>query len=321
MDGTHIDQPPAQVFTELTSVRGHPIKYKKTRADRDTVWAIWRPNLPEAGTYEVSVYVPGTHATSKQARYHIHGISGVGSELLVRLNQERYSDQWVPLVVYQFEDSPDGAQVNLTDLTGESDKEIAFTAVRWRRVVEQAKPDERGGFDSPVGTAEERMSDKVWPGTWFDAVGFGTYYGDTFKSYHTGADLNNNKPTWDTDKDAPVYSPADGTVTFSAVLGASWGHVVVIRHDPLSDGTVVWSRMAHLNNPIVQEGDRVERGQQIGQVGDAFGKVAYHLHYDIAKTDVLESQPWHWPGLNLDAVYQHYTDPKAFTEAHRPKRS
>ncbi|MBN1121772.1 MAG: peptidoglycan DD-metalloendopeptidase family protein [Anaerolineae bacterium] len=321
MDGTHINQPSTQVFSELTSVRGHPIKYKKTRADRDTVWAIWRPNLPAAGTYEVSVFVPGTHATSTQARYHIHGISGVGTELLVKLNKSRYSDQWVPLVVYQFEDSADGAQVNLTDLTGESGKEIAFSAVRWRRVIEQAKPNERGGFDAPVGTAEERMSDKLWPGTWFDAVGFGTYYGDTIKSYHTGADLNNNKPVWDTDANAPVYSPADGTVTFSAVLAGTWGHVIVIRYDPLPDGTVVWSRMAHVNNPLVREGDRVERGQQIGSVGDAFGQLAYHLHYDIAKTDILEQQPWHWPGLNLDAVYQHYTDPKAFTEAHRPKRS
>ena len=99
LDGTHTGQATSEVFTEFTSVRGHAIKYKNTRSDRDTVWAIWRPNLPERGIYEVSVFVPGQHATTVEARYHIHGVAGVGSELVVRLNQSRYYDQWVPLVV------------------------------------------------------------------------------------------------------------------------------------------------------------------------------------------------------------------------------
>lgn len=136
-DGVHTGEALSSVFTEFTSVRGDTIKYKKARSDADTVWAMWRPELPVRGTYEVSVFVPGLHATTHEARYHVHGMVGYGGEVLVRLDQSRYANQWVPLVDFEFETSPEGAQVNLTDLTGESDKEVAFTAVRWRQVLEQ----------------------------------------------------------------------------------------------------------------------------------------------------------------------------------------
>ncbi|GAB4474675.1 MAG: hypothetical protein Kow00124_14880 [Anaerolineae bacterium] len=316
-DGTHTGQPSDQVFKSFMGVRGHPIKYVQTQPTNDRVWAMWVGNLPTKGLYEISVFVPGQHATTREARYHIHGISGVGSELLVRLNQLRYKNEWVPLVVYEFEKG--GGQVNLTDLTGEAGREVAFGGIRWRRVIEQIMPSQVMGFDSPVGTAEERLSAMVWPGTWFDATGFAQFYTTVGPAYHTGADLNNNKPVHDTDRDAPVYAAGDGTVTFSALGGGTWGHIIVIRHTPLPDGTVVWTRYAHVHNPMVRAGERVERGQQIATVGNANGRLqAYHLHFDVAITDVLEQNPAHWPGNNLAEVLRHYTDPRAFIEAHRP---
>jgi hypothetical protein len=136
-DGTHTGETSRSVFSELTSVRGDTIKHKQTHTNYDTVWAMWRPDLPARGMYEISVFVPGQHATTHEARYHIHGIVGMGGEVLVRLDQDRYDNQWVPLVVFEFEQKPEGAQVNLTDLTSETGKEIAFTAVRWRQVLEQ----------------------------------------------------------------------------------------------------------------------------------------------------------------------------------------
>lgn len=318
LDGTHTGQPSDELLTSFTGVRGNIEKYTRTSATRDKVWALWRPYIPARGIYEVSVFVPGRHATTRQARYHIHGVAGSGGELLVRLDQSRYYFQWVPLVVYEFDKRPDGAQVNLTNLTGEAGKEIGFSAVRWRQVLEQVRPGERAGFDSPVGTAEERLSNEVWPGTWFDATGFATYYTAIGPAYHTGADLNNNSPRWDSDANAPVHAPADGLVTFSSPVSGTWGYLIVIRHDPLVDGTIVWSRFGHVTNPLVQAGDRVERGQQICNIGNASGKVPYHLHFDIAKTNILEQRPGHWPGLNLDELYANYVDPKQFIQEHRP---
>lgn len=325
MDGTQTGQPSESEFQEFVSVRGHKVKYKETEAQADRVYAQWNPILPTDGTYEVSVYIPAQHATTAAAQYHIHGIKGAGTELLVKLNQSRYANQWVPLVVYEFEGGQRGGQVNLTDLTGESNKEIAFGAVRWRQVIARPIGDDPApvpqGFDAPVGTAEERRSEKVWPGSWFDATGFAVYYTAIGPSYHTGVDLNSNRPTWDSDRNAPVYAGAAGVVTFSGLLRGTWGHVIVIRHDPLPNGKIFWTRYAHVNNPQVVEGQRVERGEQIANIGNANGKLPYHLHYDVVKTDIVERTPGHWPGLNLDLVLQHYVDPKKFTQDNRPPRS
>lgn len=175
------------------------------------------------------------------------------------------------------------------------------------------------GFDAPVGTLEQRSSAELWPGTWFDATGFAAYYTAVGAAYHTGADLNNNTPSWDMDRGAPVYAPASGLVTFAGVGSGTWGQMIVIRHDPLPDGTQVWTRCAHLGERRVETGQRVERGQQIATIGNADGKLNnYHLHYDIAQTDILERSPGHWPGINRDEVLRHYVDPLAFTASHRP---
>lgn len=317
--GTHT----TSKFKQFPGVGGYPIPYKATTAQADEVWARWRPTLPAAGTYEVSLYIPSRHATSKKAAYHIHGVVGQGPEIVVRIDQSRYSNQWVPAVILDFEARVGSGQVNLTDLTGEVGREVAFDAIRWRRVLSEEEPEvpvvtgTSAGFDSPVGTAAERAGSKIWPGFWFDATGYGTYYsfvGGT--AYHTGVDLNLNQPHWDADRDAPVYAPSDGVVVFSGSLNI-WGQIIVIRHDPLSDGTVVWSRLAHVSNRAVRKGDRVGKGQQIALIGNADGVQPYHLHFDIVKTDVCESNAGHWPGTNRALVYQHYTDPKAFIIEHR----
>jgi murein DD-endopeptidase MepM/ murein hydrolase activator NlpD len=309
------------IFKQFPGVGGYQIPYKATTAQADEVWARWRPKLPAAGTYEISVYVPNRHATSKTAGYHIHGVADGGPEIVVKLDQSRYSNQWVPLVIFDFEMELGSGQVNLTDLTGEVGKEVAFDAVRWRQVLSEEEPETPviigPGFDPPIGTSAERASTKVWPGHWFDATGYATYYSFVGGSaYHTGVDLNLNQPHWDADRDAPVYAPSDGVVVSSGTLSV-WGQIIVIRHDPLPDGTIVWSRLAHVSNRTVKKGDRVAKGQQIARIGNADGVQPYHLHFDIVKTDVCEHNPGHWPGTNRSLVFQHYLNPKQFIIDHR----
>ncbi len=320
-DGTHIGQPSAAVFQEFTAASGHKVKWKQTRSGNDTVWAQWTPQLPRPGLYEISIWIPGTRATTRQARYHIHGITGIASELLVRVDQSLYYDEWVPVVVYEFSGQPGSGRVNLTDLTGEGDRRISFGPIRWREVLEQRHldPGEGPGFDSPIGSDEERFGLDVWPLTWRDATGFAVSYTTpaTGTAYHTGADLNLVSGV---DLGQPVYAPAAGLVTFSGVGSGTWGQMLVIRHDPLPDGTVVWSRLAHLQQRIVSAGDRVVRGQQVGTVGDGGGRFDPHLHFDIAKTNVLEIYPHHWPGTRQDLVLQHYLNPLDFVRRYRPVR-
>jgi len=69
----------------------------------------------------------------------------------------------------------------------------------------------------------------------------------------------------------------------------------------------------------VKVGDRLKRGQQIAKVGNAFGRFAYHLHFDLSPTTILESRPEHWPARNLQNLLANYVDPKQFILANRPR--
>lgn len=115
---------------------------------------------------------------------------------------------------------------------------------------------------------------------------------------------------WDSDALAPVHAPGNGVVTFAGLLPSTWGNVVVIKH---STNPVVYSRAAHLDSIAVKTGDAVAKEQYIGNVGNAFGQLPYHLHYDLSLTNILESIPGHWPGGNLDLVKRHYVEPRALT--------
>jgi GH25 family lysozyme M1 (1,4-beta-N-acetylmuramidase) len=181
------------------------------------------------------------------------------------------------------------------------------------QAVDGPTPEPGDGFDSPVGTAAERATPQIWPGKWVDANPFLNLYEirPGVFHYHTGADLNLNYPSWDADRFKPVYAVSDGTVTHARELGGSWGNVVVVRHE-LADGCQVYSRSAHLDTMTVVAGQDLLRGEQLGTIGRPPPDGAYHLHFDIAISDVLESDPGHWPGTDAQAVIDNYTDPRQF---------
>lgn len=99
----------------------------------ETEWGEWRPRLEAAGHYEVQVYVPGVHATTRNARYLISHSEG---ERCVAVDQSRYHDEWVTLGAYPF--AAEGGFIRLSDQTGEPDSaryEVAFDAIRWLRAT------------------------------------------------------------------------------------------------------------------------------------------------------------------------------------------
>lgn len=303
--------------------RGRSLKYARTVSSTpSSVWSIWLPDIEASGHYDVSVWAPGQHGTTRSAQYHIHGVVGEKDPIIVEVNQMRFSDQWVSLGIYELDaNNPMSGQVNLTNHTGEEGRRVAFAGVRWRKVQPPAPDDVRlaDGFDAPVGTESERRAPELWPGEWTDANPFGNYYRlrDSF-NYHTGADLNLNKPKWDSDRGLPVYAAASGTVTFAGRM-RHWGNMVVIRHDPLvENGPSVYTRSAHLGRLDVERGQRVQRGQQIGTVGQDEYNGPYHLHFDVSPSEVLFNDPGDWPGLDRRRVLRDYVDPEDFITRHRP---
>ncbi len=323
-DGTYDNTPVSNLLQSFTNTQGWTTKYKATNSITSAVWARWDPQLSESGWYEVSAFVPGKHATTNNARFKLHNVQNRPGETEIAISQDRYFDLWIPLGVFNFNASDSTAGVVfLNDLTGETGREIAFDAIRWRQVMGLQPTGQylADGFDPPIGTAAERHNTQVWPGRWIDATGYAVRYriGTPQEAYHTGADLNLNSPYYDADAHSPVSAAASGVVTFVG-RSVGWGRLIIIRHDPLiTNGKVVYARYAHIEAPRVQVGQRIVRGEQIASVGNADGAYPYHLHFDISPTAILESQPGHWPGLNLNNLLTNYVDPRTFIAQHRPK--
>lgn len=85
---------------------------------------------------------------------------------------------------------------------------------------------------------------------------------------HSGVDFSNNIGT-------RVTASGDGTVIYTGVLGA-YGNIVEIDH-----GNGLVTKYAHLSKLEVKTGEKVNRGQVIGLMGNSGRSTGPHLHYEI----------------------------------------
>ncbi len=74
---------------------------------------------------------------------------------------------------------------------------------------------------------------------------------------------------------SPIYSTGDGVVTFAGVQNG-YGNVVMIQHD-FGFSTVY----AHQSKLRVTKGQRVARGERIGDMGSSGRSSGSHLHYEV----------------------------------------
>ncbi len=72
-----------------------------------------------------------------------------------------------------------------------------------------------------------------------------------------------------------VSSPSDGYVIYAAFRGG-YGNTVVLDH-----GFGVQTHFAHLSDFKVKAGDKVSRGQPIGNMGNTGRSTGPHLHYEV----------------------------------------
>ena len=111
---------------------------------------------------------------------------------------------------------------------------------------------QKAPFDMPIKAAYRFTS------------GFGLRWG----RMHNGADFAGAHGT-------PIYSTADGVV-IDAGWSAGYGRLIKIKHE---FGTE--TRYAHLSKIRVKEGQRVSRGERIGDMGNTGRSTGTHLHYEI----------------------------------------
>lgn len=91
--------------------------------------------------------------------------------------------------------------------------------------------------------------------------------------------LNRARPHEGLDIAAPAGTPirtsANGVVSFAGRRGA-YGQVVEVDH-----GFGYKTRYAHMSKALVRRGQRIERGELIGEVGTTGLSTAPHLHYEV----------------------------------------
>ena len=111
---------------------------------------------------------------------------------------------------------------------------------------------EKAPFDVPVKSAFRFTS------------GFGPRWG----RMHEGTDFAAPIGT-------PVYATADGVVT-DAGWSSGYGRLIKIQHE-----FGIETRYAHLNAIKVNVGQRVSRGERIGDMGNSGRSTGPHLHYEV----------------------------------------
>jgi murein DD-endopeptidase MepM/ murein hydrolase activator NlpD len=117
-----------------------------------------------------------------------------------------------------------------------------------------------------------------------------TYNNGALYSFHSGLDYGVCSEVHPLD----IYAPAAGTVVFAGAKTVR-GNVTILDH-----GWGVYSGIFHQKEILVNEGDFVQAGDLIGQIGDTGRVTGPHLHWEVWVNGFQVD-----PGLWLDQEYPH----------------
>lgn len=101
-----------------------------------------------------------------------------------------------------------------------------------------------------------------------DSFRFTSGFGPRWGRMHNGTDFAAAHGT-------PIYATADGVVTYAGRL-AGYGNLVKIQHE-----FGIETRYAHQSRLRVKVGQRVSRGERIGDMGNTGRSTGTHLHYEV----------------------------------------
>jgi murein DD-endopeptidase MepM/ murein hydrolase activator NlpD len=73
----------------------------------------------------------------------------------------------------------------------------------------------------------------------------------------------------------PIFAPADGVISFAGFDGG-YGQLISLDH-----GFGVVTRYGHCSQMFVKIGQKVHRGEKIGNVGNTGSTTGPHLHYEV----------------------------------------
>jgi len=170
--------------------------------------------------------------------------AGLNPDRLLSAVRRGYSGTGGPLTPLQFSTkggSPDPDAARANGILNRMDR------INLYRIAAERAP-----FDIPVKSNYRFTS------------GFGQRWG----RLHAGTDFAGPIGT-------PIYATADGVVTFAG-WSSGYGRLIKIQHE-----FGIETRYAHQSRLRVSVGQRVSRGQRIGDMGNSGRSTGPHLHYEV----------------------------------------
>lgn len=225
---------------------------------------------------------------------------------------------WYCTIDYPEPGQPDGwRRQGLYDGTGGLGRpKLAHAAFREVAQIERGTqpqmPEPVDGFDFPLG--KPGASRPVGYRVTLDFCD-PAYY-KNFGAWHPGVDWQSvNGP--EAALGDPVWATAHGRVTKTGYFAGGWGNIVLIEHR-LGDDRTIWSQYARLDQVLVEEGQVVRRGQQIGTVGKGPGnRFPALLHFEIRQKE-LPANSWGPIVYDKERTLAAYLNPVAFVRSNRP---
>lgn len=248
---TNISQKPRSEIIEYEVKSGDTLSGIAIKFDISTDTVKWANNLDDV------------HSIKPGEKLKILPVSGVAHTVksgdTLESVAKKYSAEQQPILDFPFNDVPDDLKLKIGQVLiipdGRPPQAPAAPKLRPAPQYLNQGPTSPA-FNAPGGGSF------VWP-----TRGSLTQY---FSWYHPGLDIANSS--------APVITSADG----GSVVVAGWpdnygfGNRVVIDH-----GNGYRTTYAHMSNIYVTVGQKVSRGQAIGQMGSTGRSTGTHLHFEI----------------------------------------
>jgi len=148
----------------------------------------------------------------------------------------------------------------------------ATALAKEKRADQKGQNKRRNSDDNDRQFSRDGKNGMLWPVEGKITSNFGPRRG----SFHDGLDIAAPLGT-------PILAAANGEVIYSGAL-RGYGNLVILRH---RDGYV--TVYAHTQKNLVQEGERVRRGQAIARVGQTGRASGPHLHFEVRKDNLAKN--------------------------------
>jgi uncharacterized repeat protein (TIGR01451 family) len=120
-----------------SGIYGGYYNYANTTRNNPSAWALYAPNIPAAGAYDVAIWFPQSSAFTSNAPVYV---SGATNEVFFAVNQAVGGGTWQTLVTNMYFAAGSGGNVTIYNDTGNTNRSVVANAMRWLYDTNQDYP-------------------------------------------------------------------------------------------------------------------------------------------------------------------------------------